>query len=240
MHNPLEQFEIKTLFPIDWLGYKLDFTNASLFMVFALVVLFLLLAGSVRKAALVPSRMQAFGEIFYEMVDNMIVSTSGSEGRRFMPFIFTLFMFILTLNLLGMLPFGFTVTSHIVVTFAMAIVVFLGITLIGFIRHGVHFLALFLPEGVPMVLAPMIVLIELFAYLVRPVSLSLRLAANMTAGHIVMKVIASFVILCGIFGVVPFVLLTIIVGFEIFIAILQAYIFAILACVYLSDAIKLH
>lgn len=240
MHSPLEQFTIKTIIPFELEGYKLDFTNSSLFMVLALLTIFIMLGVSVRRASLIPSRLQVFGEMFYEVIDNMILSTSGAGGKRFMPFIFTLFMFILTTNLLGMLPFSFTVTSHIIVTFAMAIVVFLGITLIGFIKHGMHFLSLFLPKGTPVFLAPLMILIELFAYLARPISLSLRLAANMTAGHIVMKVIASFVILCGVFGVVPFALLTIIVGFEIFIAILQAYIFTILACVYLSDAIKLH
>jgi F-type H+-transporting ATPase subunit a len=139
-----------------------------------------------------------------------------------------------------MLPLSFTVTSHIIVTFAMAIVVFIGVTIIGFARHGFHYLSLFLPSGTPMVMAPLMIFTELFAYMVRPVSLSVRLAANMTAGHIVMKVIASFVIMAGIAGVLPFALLFALTGFEIFVAVLQAYIFTILSCVYLTDAIKLH
>ena len=170
----------------------------------------------------------------------MILGTAGEDAKKYIPFVFTLFMFILTCNLLGMLPFSFTVTSHIIVTFGMAIVVFVGVTIIGFMRHGFHYLSLFLPSGTPIAMAPLMIFTEFFAYMVRPVSLSVRLAANMTAGHIVMKVIASFVIMAPIIGVVPFALLTVLTGFELFVAVLQAYIFTILSCVYLTDAVKLH
>lgn len=240
MHNPMEQFEVKRIFPFELLGYDLSFTNASMMMAINLLAIFFILIISARRVNIIPSRMQMVGESIYGLIDDMILGTAGRDAKKYMPFIFSLFMFILTCNLLGMLPFSFTVTSHIIVTFAMAIVVFVGVTIIGFARHGFHYLSLFLPSGTPMVMAPLMIFTELFAYMVRPVSLSVRLAANMTAGHIVMKVIASFVIMAGIAGVLPFALLFALTGFEIFVAVLQAYIFTILSCVYLTDAIKLH
>jgi len=240
MHSPLEQFEIKTLIPLHFGDVDLSFTNSSLFMFLSLVFIFTLLTYGTRKISLVPSRLQSLNEMLFELVEDLVVGTSGPDARKYIPFVFTIFMFILTCNLLGMIPYSFAVTTHIAVTFSMAIVVFLGITLIGFIRHGFHFLSLFLPKGTPVVMAPLMVFTEVFAYFVRPFSLSLRLAANMTAGHIVMKVIASFALMSGVLGVLPFALLTLLTGFEIFVAVLQAYIFTILSCVYLSDAIKLH
>lgn len=240
MHSPLEQFEIKPLIPFNYGNIDLSFTNSSLFMVLSLACIFALLFLGIRKASLIPSRLQSINEMLFEMVEDLVVGTSGPDARKYIPFIFTIFMFILTCNLLGMIPYSFAVTTHIAVTFAMAIVVFIGITLIGFIRHGFHFLSLFLPQGTPLVMAPLMVFTEVFAYFVRPFSLSLRLAANMTAGHIVMKVIASFALMAGILGVLPFALLVMLTGFELFVAVLQAYIFTILSCVYLSDAIKLH
>jgi F-type H+-transporting ATPase subunit a len=240
MHNPLEQFELKTLLPISIDGVELSLTNSSAFMIVAMLTIFLFLGMSVRRLSTIPGRVQAAGEMLYELIDGMIVGTAGNKAKKYIPFIFTLFMFIITCNLLGMIPYSFTVTSHIMVTFFMATTVFLGITAIGFARHGLHFFSLFVPSGIPVFMAPPFFVIELFAYLVRPVSLSLRLAANMTAGHIVMKVIAGFVTMFPVFALFPFVLLTFLTGFEIFVAILQAYIFTILTCVYLSDAINLH
>lgn len=241
MHSPLEQFKIQQYIPLELFGHDVSFTNASLFMVLSVFAVFVFLTLSVRKAAEVPGRLQAAGEMSYNFIESMINETVGEHARKFIPLVFTIFMFVLACNLLGMIPFSFTVTSHIIVTFAMAMFIFLGVTLVGFIKHGWHYLSLFLPAGVPMVMAPLMIVIELIAYLVRPVSLSIRLAANMTAGHIVMKVIASFVIMGGlIIGPIPFAFLTILTGFEIFVAVLQAYIFAILSCVYLSDAINLH
>ncbi len=240
IHNPLEQFQIKEIIPIEFLGYNISFTNSSLFMCLAVFVVFLLLGLSVKNPTKIPSRIQAFGEVLYGFLIDMIDSTAGPEAKKFAPVIFSLFIFILACNFLGLVPYSFTVTSHIVVTFAMAIFVFLSVTLIGFIRHGFHFFSLFLPQGVPLLIAPFIIPIELFAYLVRPVSLSVRLAANMTAGHVAMKVIAGFIIMFPMVSIFPFALLTLLVGFEIFVAVLQAYIFTILSCVYLSDAMNLH
>lgn len=240
MHNPLEQFEIKKLFDITVGGYDVSYTNSSLMMSAVLFFIFFVLGFMAMRPNAIPSRIQIIGEALYELIDSMILGTAGKDAKKYMPFIFTLFMFILSSNLLGMIPYSFTVTSHIIVTFVMAAVVFVGVTIIGFARHGFGYLSLFLPHGTPIVMAPLMIFTEFFAYMVRPVSLSVRLAANMTAGHIVMKVIASFVIMSGIIGVLPFALLTLLTGFEIFVAVLQAYIFTILSCVYLTDAIKLH
>jgi F-type H+-transporting ATPase subunit a len=175
------------------------------------------------------------------MITGMLDQSVGAKGRKFVPLIFTLFMFILTCNLFGMIPYGFTVTSHISITFALAMMVFLLVTLVGIYLHGFHFFSLFLPAGTPWWLAPLMVVIELFAYLARPVSLSLRLAANMVAGHVLLKVIAGFVVSMAIYlKILPIPFLVILIGFELFVAVLQAYIFTILSCVYLSDALNLH
>jgi F-type H+-transporting ATPase subunit a len=238
--NPLDQFEIKKLFDITIGGYDISYTNSSFMMSAVLLFIFFVLGVMALRPKAIPSRIQIIGESLYELIDSMILGTAGKEAKRYMPFIFTLFMFIISSNLLGMIPYSFTVTSHIIVTFIMAAVVFFSVTIIGFARHGFGYLSLFLPQGTPIVMAPLMVFTEFFAYMVRPVSLSVRLAANITAGHIVMKVIASFVIMSGIIGVLPFVLLILFTGFEIFVAVLQAYIFTILSCVYLTDAIKLH
>jgi F-type H+-transporting ATPase subunit a len=237
-HSPMEQFEIKPLIPIHIGGLDLSFTNSALFMVLAAAVVSLLMIASFRGRALVPGRVQSIAELLYEFVDDMVESVSGSEGRKYFPFIFTLFTFILLCNVLGLLPFAFTVTSHVIITVALALVVFIGVTIIGFARNGLHFLRLFAPSGVPMWIMPFLVPIEIFSYFVRPVSLSLRLFANMMAGHTMLKVIAGFIIMLGAwFGWVPFAFVVILTAFEILVAVLQAYIFAILACVYLNDAL---
>lgn len=240
MHSPLEQFKVNTLIPLEVFGYDISFTNSSLFMLLAITFAIILMGGAVMKKNAHPGRMQVFVEMIYEMIEDMLGGTVGSKGRIFLPLIFTLFLFILSCNLLGMIPYSFTVTSHIAVTFGIAILLFIFITVLGFIKHGFHYLSLFMPEGTPMIMAPLMILIELFAYLARPVSLSVRLAANMTAGHIVLKVLASFVIMAGAVGVLPFALLTVLQGFELFVAVLQAYVFAILTCAYLNDAVNLH
>lgn len=238
--NPIHQFEIKRLIPLEIAGYDISFTNSSAMMTVALLVIFTFLYFSGRDLKTIPTRLQALAETIFKMIDGMIMDTSGPEARKFMPFVFSLFLFILTCNLLGMIPFSFTVTSHIIVTFAMAGFIFVSVTLIGFARHGLHYFSLFLPSGTPLAIAPILFVIEFFAYFIRPISLSVRLAANMTAGHVVLKVIATLTIMSGIFGVLPFMLLTLLIGFEIFVALIQAYIFTVLTCVYLSDAIKLH
>jgi F-type H+-transporting ATPase subunit a len=199
----------------------------------------LLLAGA-GKGAMIPGRIQAMSELFYEFIANMIRDNVGSAGKKFFPFIFTLFIFTLFGNILGMLPYGYTFTSQIAVTFFMAMVVFLGVTLIGLFKHGLHFFSLFFPHGAPLFTAPILIPIEVVSYLSRPISLSVRLFANMTVGHVLLKVLAGFVVALGIFGVVPLVVLVAITALELLVALLQAYIFTILCCIYLNDALHLH
>ncbi len=242
-HSPLAQFEIKSLIPIDVGGYNLSFTNSSLWMIIAIASITLLLLPAARKQALVPGRLQGTAELLHEFVSNMIREVTGKEGLKYFPFIFTLFMFVLLSNLLGMIPaVSFTTTSHIAVTAAMAVFIFLAVTLIAITKHGIRkFLHFFVPEGTPFVMIPLLFFIELFSYLARPVSLSIRLAANMMAGHVTMKVIAGLIITFGAIGVgTMFPLLIFLTGFEIAIAVIQAYIFTILTCVYLNDALHLH
>lgn len=239
-HSPLEQFAIKKIIPLEIGGIDVSFTNSSLFMVAAVVLVSSLLVFGMRRGALVPGRWQIIAEISYEFIANMIRDNVGQEGRRYFPFVFTLFMFVLAGNLLGMIPYSFTYTSHIVVTFGMAFVVFLGVTLIGFMKHGFGFFGFFLPHGVPWYLAPLIIPIEVLSYLSRPISLSLRLFANMTAGHTMLKVFAGFVFVLGLGGVAPLFMVIALTGLEFLIAFLQAYVFAILTCVYLNDALHMH
>ena len=239
-HSPLTQFEIKRLVDIDIAGLDVSFTNSSLMMVIALVLVTALLTLSMRGRAMVPGRWQSIAELSYEFIANMLRENVGSEGRQYFPFVFTLFMFIVTSNLLGLLPYSFTVTSHIVITFAMAIVVFLGVTVIGLIKHKLHFFSFFVPQGVPMALIPILVPIEVISYLARPVSLSLRLFANMMAGHTLLKVFGGFVVVLGIFGVAPLLFVVALYALELIVAVLQAYVFTILTCLYLNDALHLH
>ena len=241
MANPLQQFEVKTLIPIHMGGVDASFTNASMFMMFAVAGVATFLMLSMRGRALVPTRWQSMAELSYEFIAGMVRDNVGSEGRKYFPFIFSLFMFILFANLIGLLPYSFTFTSHIIVTFAMAITVFLGVTVIGIVRHKLHFLSFFLPAGVPKIMAPILVPIEIVSYLSRPVSLSIRLFANMMAGHTMMKVFAGFVIPLGILGGwAPLAVDVALTGFEFLVAFLQAYVFTILTCLYLNDAIHLH
>lgn len=240
--NALEQFAIRyyTDAP-DIFGYNLNFTNSSLLLVIAAFLVIAFCTLGMRKASLVPGRLQGLVEMTYEMVANTIRDSVGNEGRQYFPFIFTTFMLVMVCNLISLAPHSFAVTSHIAVTFALASVIFIAITCIGFAKHGLHFLGLFLPEGTPLWMAPLMILIELFSYLARPISLSIRLAANMTAGHIILFVVGGFVTkLAWYFGWAPMVFLIGFTGFEVFIAILQAYIFTILTCIYLNDAIHLH
>ena len=239
--SPLDQFKVKEIVNIELFGYDMSLTNSSLFMMIAGVFIFLYFTFAFKGKKLIPTRLQLSGELIYGMVSNMLQQNVGSGGSKFVPLIFTLFMFILTCNLLGMIPYGFTVTSHISVTFAMAMMIFLFVTLLGLYLHGLHFFSLFLPAGTPWWLAPLMVVIELFAYLARPVSLSLRLAANMVAGHVLLKVMAGFAVSMTIYlKILPIPFIVVLIGFEIFVAVLQAYIFTILSCVYLNDAINLH
>ena len=239
-HSPLAQFEIKTLLPLEVGGVDISFTNSSLFMVIALVGVSIFLILGMRRRALVPGRWQSMAELSYEFIANLIRDTVGGDGRRYFPIIFTLFMFLLVGNMLGMVPYGFTFTSHIIVTFAMAAVVFVGVTILGFVRHGVHFFTFFVPPGVSIVLWPLLIPIEILSYLSRPISLSVRLFANMLAGHTLLKVFAGFVPVLGAAGLLPLAFVTALSGLEIVIAFLQAYVFAILTCLYISDALHMH
>ena len=239
-HSPLEQFEIVRLVDVSIGGVDASFTNSSLMMVFVLALATVWFSVGMSRRAMVPGRWQSVVELTYEFIADMLRENVGSEGRRYFPFVFTLFVFILLCNLLGLLPYGFTVTSHIVVTFALAAVVFVGVTVIALFRHGFRFFAFFAPPGLPAVLAPLLIPIEVISYLARPVTLSLRLFANMMAGHTMLKVFGGFVVALGIFGFAPFVFIVAIYALELIVAVLQAYVFTVLTCLYLNDAIHLQ
>ncbi len=244
MAQPLHQFEIKTIVPINIGTIDASFTNSSLFMLLAVGISAALLIYGMRGRALVPNRIQSIAELAYEFVANMIRSNVGPEGRRYFPAVFSLFMFILLGNMLGMIPFSFTFTSHIAVTFTMAIAVFIGTTALAFYKHGIKFFGFFLPHGTPWYVAPILVPIEIISYFTRPISLSLRLFANMTAGHTLLKVFAGFVApvtaatIVG--GVLPLAASVALTGLEFLLAFLQAYVFTVLTCIYLNDALHMH
>jgi F-type H+-transporting ATPase subunit a len=244
--DPIEQFQIHNLFPIAKIGNtEIMFTNSAAFMLAAVIVITLFLMFGTAKGSLVPSRLQSAAELSYEFVASTVRSTAGSEGMKFFPFVFTIFMFILTVNMIGLIPYTFTVTSHIIVTVALAITVFLTVLLYGLYRHGLHFFNLFVPKGVPVYILPLIVFIEILSFVSRPISHSVRLFANMLAGHITLQVFASFIVLMGgamgaigwAGGVLPFAMIVILLALETLVAFLQAYVFAILTCIYLNDAI---
>jgi len=241
-HSPLAQFEIKTIYALpEVYGIDMSLTNTALWMLLSILGVGLFFALAMRKRAVVPGRMQSLAEMTYEFVEGIVDENAGHAGRKFFPFIFTLFLFVLFMNLFGMLPYAFTPTSHIIVTFALGALVFLGVVVVGLIKQGpVGFFKHFIPEGLPLLLIPLVFAIELVSYLSRPFSLGIRLAANMTAGHTMMKVIAGFVVPLGVFGVAPVAFLVFMTGFEIFVAILQAYVFALLACMYLGEALADH
>jgi len=240
--NPMHQFEVYRIGPEINLGtVNLSFTNASLFMMISASIILLLLFLGTKKKLLIPSKIQFITEMSYTFIAKMINDVAGSSAKSFFPFVFTLFMFVLFCNVIGMLPYSFTVTSHIIVTFMLAATVFIGVTIIGFIKHGIKYLELFVPKGVPIILLPLIVCIEIISYLSRPVSLSVRLFANMLAGHTMLKVFGGFVISLGLLGGwLPLSFTVALTGLEILIAFLQAYVFAILTCIYLNDALNLN
>ena len=243
MAGPLAQFEIKKLFEIPKIfGIDANITNSGLFMILSVLCSILFLIFSSRGLKIRPSgRMQVVGESIYEFLANMMGGViKNKESLRFFPLVFTFFMFVITCNLLGMVPYGFTVTSHIIVTFGMAIFLLLIITIYGIFRNGFGFFRIFLPSGTPLWLAPLVCLIEVFAYLARSVSLSLRLTANMIAGHTMLKVVAGLAVGAGLFTIFPFIFIVAITGFEFFVAALQAYIFSMLICVYISDIYTAH
>ena len=239
-HSPLEQFEISRLVPMDIGGVDVSITNSAVWMVIAVVAVSVFLTASMSGRAVVPGRWQSLAELSYEFIANLLRDNVGGEGRRYFPFVFTLFMFILFANTLGLVPYSFSTTSHIIVTFGMAIVVFVGVTLIGLGRHGLRFFTLFLPKGIPVVLAPLLVVTEVISYLARPVTLSLRLFANMMAGHTLLEVFGGFVAVLGLLGIAPLAFTVALYGLEVIVVFLQAYVFTVLTCLYLNDAIHLQ
>jgi F-type H+-transporting ATPase subunit a len=243
--DPIHQFGIVDLIDFGTIGgVHFAFTNSALFMVISVALIGALLVVGSSARAMVPGRMQNLAEMSYEFVANMLRESAGQEGMRFFPFVFSLFMFVLFANVLGLFPYFFTVTSHIVVTAALAATVILLVIGYGFYRNGIGFLKLFVPHGVPGYLLPLVVLIEVLSFLSRPISLSVRLFANMLAGHITLKVFASFILMLGAFGfagwfgaIIPFAMTVALTALEALVAFLQAYVFAILTCMYLNDAI---
>ena len=239
-HNPLDQFVIQSWVPIKIGEFDASFTNSSAFMLLSVICATALMVLAVRPRAGVPGRWQLLAELSYHFIAKMVADNIGKEGRVYFPLIFSIFIFVLFGNLLGMIPYSFTFTSHIAVTLTMALLIFIMVTLIAFFKHGMKFFSFFLPEGVPIILAPLMIAIEVISYFTRPFSLSVRLFANMMAGHTLLKVIGGFVVPLGFFGFVPVAGLVAVMGLEFLIAFLQAYIFTILTCIYINDAIHLH
>lgn len=241
MADPIKQFEIQTYIPLEIAGIDVSFTNASLWMMIAVITSIIMMSLATRRKDMVPGRMQVFGENMYQFVASMIRDNVGTQGHQFFPLIFTLFMIVLMGNMLGMIPYSFTYTSHIAVTMGLALSIFIMVTILGFVRHGLHFFSLFSPAGVPLALKPLIIPIEILSYLIRPITLSVRLFANMMAGHLMLKVFAGFSVAMGVgLGILPMFFNVALIGFEFLIAFLQAYVFTILSCIYLKDAIDLH
>ena len=240
--NPMHQFNVYKIGPeIKINGIDLSFTNASLFMLISAISISIFLLLGTKDKKIIPGKFQLLSEMLYNFISKMISDTAGKKAKPYFPFIFSLFIFVLFCNMVGMLPYSFTVTSHIIVTLVMALFIFISVTVIGFIKHGFKYLSLFVPKGVPLVLLPLITIIEIISYLSRPVSLSVRLFANMMAGHTMLKVFGSFVISLGLLGGwLPLSFSVALTGLEILVAFLQAYVFAILTCIYLNDALNLH
>lgn len=246
--DPLHQFQINPIVSIFVGGVNVSFSNSALFMVIAVALTYALLVVGMKGRALVPGRLQSLAEMFYEFIANLVRENAGPDARPYFPFVFSIFMFILLGNMLGMIPYAFTFTSHIIVTFALALTVFTFVTVLAFVKHGTHFFGFFLPHGAPLWLAPIIIPIEVISYFARPVSLSIRLFANMMAGHTMMKVFAGFTVLLGAglggvgyaIGILPLIINVALIGFELLVAFLQAYVFSILTCLYIRDALELH
>jgi F-type H+-transporting ATPase subunit a len=246
MHiDPIEQFQIRNLIPlVNVGGHQIAFTNSAAYMLVIVILVSALLIGATTRRAVVPGRLQSVAELSYEFVANTLRNATGTEGMKFLPFVFTLFMFVLFANLIGLIPFSFTVTSQLIVTAILALTVFLIVVIYGLWKNGWHFVTLFVPKGVPVYFLPMIVPIEVLSFVSRPVSHSVRLFANMLAGHITLQVFAAFIIMLagagvlGVFGAtLPFIMVVLLFALELLVAFVQAYVFAILTCIYLNDAI---
>lgn len=240
MSNPMEQFVVKPLIPLEVGGVDISFTNSALFMVLAVTVSSLLLGLCLRKRSIVPTVAQSVPEGIYEFISGLLRENVGSEGLKYFPFIFTMFLFVAFGNLLGLFPYAFTFTSHLTAVGSLSVIALLFNIAIGIKKKKIGWLRTFLPKGIPFALAPLIVPIEMISFLSKPFSLTVRLVANMTVGHIMLKIIAGFVVALGVAGVVPVLFNSCIVCFEIFIALLQAFIYTVLSCIYLGDALHEH
>jgi F-type H+-transporting ATPase subunit a len=247
-HSPMQQFEIQQWIPIEIGGVDLSFTNSSFWMLLAAGGALALMLIGVKRDGIVPGRAQSIVEIIYGFIEsNTVLAVMGESGRKFLPFVFTLFWFVFFSNFLGLIPYSFTVTSHIIVTFAMALTVFAVVLAVGFWTHGLHFFSLFVPSGAPLWIMPVIVPIEIISFLSRPISLSVRLAANMLAGHTMLKVFAGFVVtmmgaggIMAVFSIAPIAAGVAITALEVLVAAIQAWVFALLTCIYLNEAVHLH
>ena len=243
--DPIHQFQIQNLLTFGHIGgNEIAFTNSALFMLIALLVIAALTIGATASRALVPGRMQSVAEMSYEFVADTLRSSAGSEGMKFFPLVFSLFMFILVVNMIGLIPYTFTVTSHIIITASLALLVFTTVIVYGFAKHGLHFFKLFVPSGIPIYILPLVTFIEVLSFVSRPISHSVRLFANMLAGHITLKVFAGFIVMLGSLGflgslgaILPLGLTVAMTALELLVAFLQAYVFAILTCIYINDAI---
>lgn len=247
MANPIHQFEIQTIVPFHVGGVDLSLTNSALWMIIGTVLSVSMLRVAMSRSDLVPGRGQMLAELTYEFIAKMVRDNIGPKGRQYFPFVFTLFMFVLMGNLLGLLPYSFTYTSHLAVTGMLALIVFATVIVAGIYNHGLHFFHLFMPSGVPIWLMPLIIPIEIVSFFVRPMTLSVRLFANMMAGHIMLKVVAAFAVgaigmggAIGLLSAFPVMINVIMMVFELLVAMIQAYVFALLVCVYLKDSVELH
>ncbi|MFZ4541377.1 MAG: F0F1 ATP synthase subunit A [Rickettsiales bacterium] len=241
-HGPLDQFAVSPIIKLPTaLGIDTSITNSALYMLIAVGITAILFLFATRKKATIPGRMQSLAEITYQFVHDIVEENAGKAGLKYFPFLFSLFLFVLFVNFIGLVPTSFAPTSQIIVTLGMGAFVFLCITIIAFIKQGpIGFFKHFVPAGLPLWIAPIMFLIEMVSYLSRPFSLGIRLAANMTAGHTLIHVIATFVAPLALFGILPMVFLVFMTSFEFFVAILQAYVFTMLCCMYLGEAIEEH
>jgi len=243
--DPIHQFQITKLFTIGHIGgQEIAFTNSSAYMFVAVAIISILMLGSSAGKRLIPTRFQSVGELAYEFVADTLRSTAGEAGMKFFPLVFSIFMFILVANIVGVIPYNFTVTSHLIVTVALALIVFFTVIVYGFYKNGLRFFKLFVPSGIPIYILPLVVFIEIFSFFLRPISHSVRLFANMLAGHIALKVFAGFIIMLSAFGfvgwlgsIIPMAMTVALTALELLVAFLQAYVFAILTCIYINDAI---
>ena len=240
MENPLKQFAIKPLIPIHVGGYDISFTNSALLMTIAFVFIVVLFFVGTSRKALVPGRLQSAAEMMYEFVANMVEDNAGHGSAKYIPLVMAIFLVVLFGNVLGLVPYSFTYTSHIIVTAALSLFIFVTVVLLSLKNHGIGFFKMFFPPGAPIFLAPLLIPIEVLSFVFRPISLSVRLISNMMSGHVMLQLFAGFTIALGLFGVLPLTFVVLLTGFEILVALLQAYVFALLTSIYLKDTLEAH